>query len=269
MINQDIFVKDFLKNMPVDTIIRESLYIFFEDNNLLSSKLCDIPKDVKMSLIKKIVHERLFDYEFSDLLKDLQSGNLLVSEDIIWSEIENELGVKIPEWVRKVNSLFNTVTPKESDYPFYPFMGISFMVLVVGTTEKGVVSLSDVLSLISTENIKDEYSALLFTKGNRYIVAFFSSSVRDYFGDMINLPECWENYDYLIPVLTGVQDRVITLEELGFDNEGFISLEMYDKLSKENKDIIDKLISVQDDNGFRFGLGYVQDQGFALAFFCD
>ena len=141
--------------------------------------------------------------------------------------------------------------------------------LVVGTTEKGVVSLPDVLSLISTENIKDEYSAVLFTNSNKYIVTFFSSSVRDCFGDRINLIECWENYDYLIPTLTGVQDRVITPEKLGFDDEGFISLEMYDKLSKENKDIIDKLISVQDDNDFMFGLGYVQDRGLALVFFCE
>ena len=53
MINQNIFVKDFLQHISVDTIISESLYMFFEDNNLLSSKLCDISEDVKLSLVKK------------------------------------------------------------------------------------------------------------------------------------------------------------------------------------------------------------------------
>lgn len=56
-------VADYLESIEgLDSSPKESLRRFFEENNLLSSRLKDISKDIKSDLIFTMVWDRLFDY---------------------------------------------------------------------------------------------------------------------------------------------------------------------------------------------------------------
>lgn len=249
-VNLSTTVADYLESIEgLDSSPKESLRRFFEENNLLSSRLKDISKDIKSDLIFTMVWDRLFDYQFGYLLSVLDEGNLLVSEKVVWSKIEKYLDIKIKDWVRELNPLFDL------RIGFMDNTHIPYISLVVGTIEEGVVSLPDVLTLICPQCNKN-YSGFLCVRDGKYIVIipkdleyFMRLSSTDGSFDRYSLKSCWEHRADLIAEMgiTGIK-----YSDLGFNYRGAMSYEDYES-SEEKQTAIDKTIVAQEDT-FLFGL---------------
>lgn len=213
-----------------------------------SKSISSIDNNVKVELANKIVDVALFDYQFTDIIIGMNKANLLPDETTMWSIIENTLCLNIPSWVRKANPI-EKIKSNRDEY------GCRYISFVVGTVKKGLVSLKDVLSLVSVSD--KNLCFLSIIEGVYYVIVVDPREGR-------HSCDCTSE---VVDWADGLEDLLdIEIEEDDFyegmckythlDLNGSISLQDYmNKLSTEEQKILDEIITVKY-NTLNYGIGY-------------
>lgn len=261
--NSNCSVKDLVDTKITNTDLRELLLEFFKEKGLLSKDISSVEDNIKVDLAKKFMESMLFNNQYSDIIKELNKVGMLPKESIIWSIIEDAVKLQIPDWVRKVNPIINIKSTKP------------YIRLLVGTKEKGVVSLRDILPMITVGDInpcclileKDKY--YLFIRNPEKGLKSWDYSTYEF--DWVGIfEEC--SCVSMASIICGIDEEFeyedATLDEIYYyshlDYNGSISLQEYMELSRIDQEKIDKLITVQECEdpysglgGCIFGLGYI------------
>lgn len=275
-------IENFISTKVTNNNLKELLSEFFKEHNLLSKDIFSITDDIKRDLSKEVMKCKLFDEQYSDIMVELKKANMLPKEDIMWQILESSINLTMPAWVRELNPI-KTIKGSRR-----------YIFLLVGTREKGVVSLKDILPLIRTDSHK--LCCLILKKGKYYILVgnpnrnVNSDDNSTYLFNFRNVdPEknsshlyswidyykehSWESLESVFCVDGEDEDYYYDLEPedvyyfSNLDKDGLISLQDYIKLTNTEQGKIDRLITAQESNNnfnYIFGLGYTGDNKFVL-----
>lgn len=261
--NNNHDVKGFVSTKITNADLKELLLEFFKEKGLLSKDISGVEDSIKVDLAKRVIDCKLFDKHYPDIVGELNKTNLLPKESIIWSIIEDAIKLQIPDWIRKVNPITNIRSSKAD------------IMLLVGTKEKGVVSLKDILPMITVAHVNP--CCLILEKDKYYLIitnparGLRSDDCSMYRWDWVQIfEEC--SCVSMASIICGVDEEFeyedATLDEIYYysnlDTDGSISLQEYLELSRIDQEKIDKLITIQECEdpysglgGFIFGLGYI------------
>ena len=250
---KNVLVEDFIfDEVDVDTQIREMLLDFFEERNLLSESVSSVNNDVKVELAKKVIDVALFDYQFTDIIIGMNKADLLPDESTIWSFIEKKLNLNIPDWVRKANPI-KKIRFNSDEY------GCRYISFIVGSINKGLVSIKDVLSLIAVSD--KNFCFLSVDKGIYYVVVIDPREGRCSRDCTSEVVDWAENLEELLNIEIEEDDFYKGMcKYTHLDSKGSISLQDYmNNLSDKEQKVIDDIITIKY-NTLSYGLGYEKDK---------
>ena len=275
-------IENFIITKITNESLKEMLYEFFKNKDLLDNDISSITDNTKEALAKEALRVKLFNEQYEVIMQDLSKADLLPKEDIMWKVLEGIIGLSIPSWMRELNPI-KTIKGSRR-YIFF----------LVGTEEKGVVSLKDILPLIHTDSNK--FCCLILKRGKYYVLVgnpirninSFDNST--YLYNFRNVDSCknsshlynwidyykensWESIESVFCEDDEDESYYNDLDQediycfSNLDKDGSISLQDYMKLTNVEQRKIDRLITVQESNNnfnYIFGLGYDSDNRLVL-----